>query len=209
MRQRGFTLLELLVAMFIAAMMFAIGYGAINQASRNRDALKEQQDRMAEVLTAMRVLEQDFVQLEPRPIRQPLNDGWLPALLGQADPTAQPTLQLSRGGWNNPSGVPRPGLQRVAYYFDKDKNLLRREYWTVMDATLQNTTIKRDLLTKVKSVTFRFMDVNHQWLNQWPPPSVAGAMAQESALRMRPIAVEITLDTEDWGKLVRIIEVAG
>jgi hypothetical protein len=28
-------------------------------------------------------------------------------------------------------------------------------------------------------------------------------------LRMRPIAVEITLDTEDWGKLVRTIEVAG
>jgi hypothetical protein len=34
-------------------------------------------------------------------------------------------------------------------------------------------------------------------------------LAQESALRMRPIAIEITLDTEDWGKLVRIIEVAG
>jgi hypothetical protein len=38
---------------------------------------------------------------------------------------------------------------------------------------------------------------------------VAGATAQESALRIRPIAIEITLDTEDWGKLVRTIEVAG
>jgi len=208
-RQRGFTLMELLVAMFIAAMMFAIGYGAINQASRNRDALKEQQDRMAEVLTAMRVLEQDFVQLEPRPIRQPLSDGWLPCLMGQSDPNAQPTVQLSRGGWNNPSGVQRPGLQRVAYYFDKDKNILRREYWTVMDPTLQNTTVKRDLLTKVKSVTFRFMDVNHQWLPQWPQQGATGATAQLGTLQLRPIAVEITLDTEDWGKLVRIIEVAG
>jgi hypothetical protein len=34
-------------------------------------------------------------------------------------------------------------------------------------------------------------------------------MGQESALRMRPIAVEITIETEDWGKLVRVIEVAG
>ena len=206
-RQRGFTLLELLVAMFIAAMMFAIGYGAIMQATRNRDALKEQQDRMTEVLTAMRLLEQDFVELEPRPVRQPLGDGWLPALLGQSDPKAQPTVQLSRGGWNNPTGVQRPGLQRVAYFFEK--NTLRREYWTVMDATLQNTTIKRDLLTNVKSVTFRFMDVSHTWQTQWPPASVAGAMGQESALRMRPIAVEITVETDDWGKLVRVIEVAG
>ena len=207
MRHRGFTLLELLVAMFIAALMFAIGYGAINQAMNNHSALQEQQARLLEVQTAMRVLEQDIVQLAPRPIRQPVGDGWLPALIGQADPTAQPILQLTRGGWNNPNGVQRPGLQRVAYFLEKDT--LRREYWTVLDPTLQNTTMKRDLLTHVKTVTFRFMDMSRQWQTQWPPTAVAGATGQESALRMRPIAVEITLDTDDWGKLVRTIEVAG
>jgi general secretion pathway protein J len=207
MRTRGFTLLELLVAMFIAAVMFAIGYGAINQAMNNRSQLQEQQARLLEVQTAMRVLEQDVVQLAPRPIRQPVGDGWLPALIGQSDPNTQPILQLTRGGWNNPNGVQRPGLQRVAYFLEK--NTLRREYWNVLDPTLQNTTQKRDLLTHVKTVTFRFMDVSRQWQTQWPPTAVAGAMGQESALRMRPIAVEITVETDDWGKLVRTIEVAG
>jgi len=207
MRDRGFTLLELLVAMFIAAVMFAIGYGAINQALNNHNALQEQQTRLLEVQTAMRVMEQDFVQLAPRPVRQPIGDGWLPALLGQADPTTQPVLQLTRGGWANPTGLQRPGLQRVAYFFEK--NTLRREYWTVLDPTLTATTMKRDLLTHVKSVTFRYMDVSRQWQTQWPPTGVSGATGQESTLRMRPIAVEITLDTEDWGKLVRTIEVAG
>ncbi len=205
--QRGFTLLELLVAMFIAAVMFAIGYGAINQAMNNHHGLQEQQARLLEVQTAMRVLEQDIVQLAPRPIRQPVGDGWLPALIGQADPNTQPILQLTKGGWNNPNGVQRPGMQRVAYFLEKDT--LRREYWPVLDPTLQNTTMKRDLLTHVKAVTFRFMDMNRQWQTQWPPTSVAGAMGQELALRQRPIAIEITLDTEDWGKLVRTIEVAG
>jgi general secretion pathway protein J len=207
MRPRGFTLLELLVAMFIAAVMFAIGYGALRQAMNNHEGLKQQQDRLAEVQTAMRVIEQDIVQLAPRPIRQPLGEGYLPALLGPPDPATQPMLQLTRGGWNNPSGVQRPGLQRVAYFFEK--NTLRREYWTVLDPTLQSTTVKRDLLTHVKAVTFRFMDVSRQWQTQWPPTAVAGGTGMESALRMRPIAVEITLDTEDWGKLVRTIEVAG
>jgi general secretion pathway protein J len=204
---RGFTLLELLVAMFIAAVMFAIGYGAIRQAMNNHSALQEQQARLLEMQTAMRVLEQDFVQLAPRPIRQPVGDGWLPALIGQSDPEAQPVVQFTKGGWNNPSGVQRPGLQRVAYFLEK--NTLRREYWTVLDPTLQNTTMKRDLLTHVKTVTFRYMDVSRTWQTQWPPTAVAGATGQESALRMRPIAIEITLETEDWGKLVRTIEVAG
>jgi hypothetical protein len=61
----------------------------------------------------------------------------------------------------------------------------------------------------VKKVTFRFMDVNRQWVTQWPPTAVAGAMGAESSLRMRPIAIEITVETDDWGKLVRTIEVAG
>src|ERR1700749_1421498 len=134
MRNRGFTLLELLVAMFIAAIMFAIGYGAIKPVGNNRSGIKDQEDRLAELQTAVRVMEQDFVQLTPRPVRQPVGDGWLPALLANADPTAQPMLQLSRGGWNNPTGVQRPGLQRVAYFFEK--NTLRREYWTVMDPRL-------------------------------------------------------------------------
>jgi general secretion pathway protein J len=208
-RDRGFTLLELLVAMFIAAIMFAIGYGAINQALRNHDGLHDQQARLIELQTAMRIMEQDFVQLAPRPIRQPLGDGWLPAILGPSDPTSQPFVQLTRGGWDNSTGLQRPGLQRVAYFFDKDKNTLRREYWTVLDPTLQNTTIKRDLLTHVKSASLRYMDVTRTWQTQWPPPAVAGATGTESTLRMRPIAVEITIDTDDWGKLTRTIEVAG
>lgn len=204
-RNGGFTLLELLVAMFIAAVMFVMGYGAINQALISRGALQEQQARLIEVQTAVRVLEQDFVQLAPRPIRQPIGEGHLPAIIG--DPTQQPFVQLTRGGWANPTGLQRPGLQRVAYFLEKDT--LRREYWTVLDPTLSNTTIKRDLLTHVKTVTIRYMDISRQWQVQWPGTGVAGAQGQEETLRMRPIAVEITLETEDWGKLVRIVEVAG
>ena len=55
------------------------------------------------------------------------------------------------------------------------------------------------------------MDLNHQWQDQWPPATSTVLVGQslEAVLRERPIAVEITIDSEDWGKLVRIIEVAG
>lgn len=204
-RGRGFTLLELLVALFIAAVMFTMGYGAITQALTSRDSLKEQQAHLLELQTAVRVLEQDFMQLAPRPVRQAIGDEPAqPALLG-AVPGTQPIVALTRGGWANPAGLQRPGLQRVAYFLEN--GTLRREYWNVLDPTLASTTTKRDLMTHVKAVTLRYLDQSHQWQEQWPP-GTATIRAQEWTLRQRPLAVEITLDTEAWGKVVRIIEIA-
>jgi len=208
-RSRGFTLIELLVALFIAALMFAMGYGSLKQALNSHDALKQQQAHLLELQTAVRVLEQDFVQCAPRPVRQAVGDEPAqPALQGGA-PGTQPIVALTRDGWANPVGLQRTGLQRVAYYLDN--GTLRREYWNVLDPTLASTTVRRDLLTHVKAFSIRYLDVNHQWQEQWPPATstVLIGSVLEMTLRQRPLAVEITLDTEDWGKIVRIIEIAA
>jgi general secretion pathway protein J len=214
-RHRGFTLIELVIAMFIAAIMFALGYGTIRQAVASRDAIRDQEAQLLGLQTAMRVIEQDFVQLAPRPIRAPIGFSFLPALLANAG--TQPVVALTRNGWTNPAGLQRPGLQRVAYFFEN--GTLRREYWTVLDPTQSNTTLKRDLISHLKSVSFRYMNLTHQWQDQWPPagaqgtsPALTGQQGQQifqQALELRPLAVEITLETEDYGKLVRIVEIAG
>jgi general secretion pathway protein J len=242
-RIRGFTLIELMVALFIAAIMFAMGYGAINQALNSRDAIKEQQAHLLELQNTVRILEQDFVQLAPRPVRQPVGDEPAqPALQGSApadtgfsesalssttssSSTTQPgslslnssttqsgtppIVALTRAGWANPAGLQRPGLQRVAYYLEN--GTLRRESWNVLDPTLASTTVKRELLKHVKSFTIRYLDVNRTWQTQWPPltSTIMVGPAMELMLRERPLAVEITIDSEDWGKIVRIIEIAA
>jgi general secretion pathway protein J len=174
---RGFTLVELAVAILIVAIIAAIGYGTINQAIKSREMLKDQQTQLLGLQNAVRLMEQDFVA-------------------------------LTRAGWANPAGLQRTGLQRVAYFLEN--GTLRREYWNVLDPTLASTTIKHDLLTHVKSFTLRYLDVNHNWQPQWPPSTnCQGCATQEQALRQRPLAVEITVDTEEWGKIVRIIEIAA
>lgn len=205
-RGRGFTLIELLVALFIAALMFAMGYGAINQALRSRGSIRHHQQDLLELQTAMRVIEQDFVQLAPRPVRQPLGDGWLPCLL--ASSTSQPLVTLTRGGWSNPTGLQRTELERVAYVFDN--GTLVREHWNVLDATLSSTPVKLNLMKRLKSVTFSFMTGDtRQWVDQWPTPTSSSLAGQDAYYRLRPIAVEVTFDTKEWGKVVRVFEIAG
>jgi general secretion pathway protein J len=208
-RRQGFTLIELLVALFIAALMFAMGYGAITQALNSRDSLKQQQAHLLQLQTAVRLMEQDFVQLAPRPVRQAVGDEPAQPALQGAPPGTQPIVALTRAGWANPAGLQRTGLQRVAYLLED--GTLKREYWNVLDPTLASTTAKRDLLSHVKSVTIRYLDVNHTWQDQWPPltSTVLVGPSMEATLRERPIAVEITIDSDDWGKIVRIIEIAG
>jgi len=244
-RERGFTLLELLVAMFIAAIIFAMGYGTINQAVKNRETLEDQQKRLLDLQTTVRTMEQDFVQLAQRPIRDPVGGTYQASLVanvssssgslgsssrGNSNGTrglgsssgAEPLVALTRTGWTNPNGLQRPGLQRVLYYFQD--GTLRREYFTVLDPTQASQAVRRDLMTHLKSVSLRFMDVQTgnvkqlqpgsssgtsaggiNWSPIWPPINNAG----QNMMRYRPVAIEITLETEDWGKIVRYVEIAG
>ncbi len=203
-RTGGFTLIELLVAIFIAAIMFAIGYGVIMQSLRARGAIRRDQRQLVHLQSALRIMEQDFVQLAPRPIRTANGLGWEPALMSGS--TGGPLAQFTRGGWSNPLGLQRPELERVAYVLHH--GTLIREHWNVLDPTLSDRPVERDLLRHLRGVTLRYLDLNHQWVRQWPPPVAGAESTLDSYYRMRPLAVEVTLRTRQWGRIVRIFEVA-
>jgi general secretion pathway protein J len=259
-RARGFTLIELLVAMFLLAVLSAFAYGTLSYVQKAREFTQVSFGRQQEIEVAVHTLVTDFEQLAPRPIRQPLGSDYLPAII--ADPRTQELVTFTRGGWSNSAGLPRSTLQRVSYRYDKDRAVLVRSYTNVLDAPLSAEPVKRDLLTRVESVTLRYMPSlataaavangtpsaatqavatapqplsgnnidTSSWLTQWPPAGAAtGAVASATAPsttapgtpasgtpgaavvlpRLRPRAVEITLELKDYGRIVRIVEVPG
>ena len=114
-----------------------------------------------------------------------------------------PLVDLSRGGWSNTAGQQRSTLQRVSYALIDD--VLKRSYTTALDTVQGTKPVVQDLFGGVKTIQFRYMDQNLAWQNQWPP----AGMPLPDNLWTRPIAVEITIEFKDWGRIRRLIEVAG
>ena len=78
----GFTLIELLVALLILGVMSALGYGTYRAGRMSAERTELSLQRTREIEFGMRVMAQDFAELAPRPIRDPLGQSRLPALRG-------------------------------------------------------------------------------------------------------------------------------
>jgi general secretion pathway protein J len=197
---RGFTLLELLVAIAIFAVVSTLALTGYTQLQQQSEYAEQRLNRLREVQRAVQTLCQDLEQLEPRPVRQPLGDGQMPAL--QVTDTLDYRLQLTRAGWSNTAGLPRPTLQRVGYRLDE--NQLWRDHWPVLDRTLVVEPVEQRMLDGVRSITFRFLTANRDWVDRWPAQQVGGRTD-----RSRPAAIEVVLELEDWGEIRRLVEIAG
>jgi general secretion pathway protein J len=120
-----------------------------------------------------------------------------------ANANVAPIIDLTRGGWSNTAGQQRSTLQRVSYSLVGD--VLKRSYQVNLDTVQGNKPVVQDLLSGVKAIQLRYLDGNNAWQTQWPPQSVATAESQAS----RPVAVEVIIEFKDWGRVRRLIEVAG
>ncbi len=198
LRNAGFTLLELLVAMAVFAILAVMAYSGLNAVLENRKALQEQSERMRELQTAFLLIGRDFTQAAPRWVRDELGGNLEPLKGGEG---FIPLVEFTHTGKRNPTGVRRSHLERVAYQLDGDE--FSRWRWQVLDRAQDSVPKKRLLLGGVRDVKLRFFDSGSRWQGSWPPPQ---QNAQEVGL---PRAVEITLELEDWGRVTRLFALPG
>lgn len=202
-RPRGFTLLELLVAMAILAIVGAMALGGLDAVVKQKALAQKQLDRLAAVQRAVRLVTNDLAQIQPRSVRD--EAGSYEERLLATSPEPGVLLRLSRGGWSNPAFLPYRGtLQRVQYRLEDGK--LIREYWPVMDRFQTQAPRSQVLLDGIKEVKFLFFDSTltkgDPWIPQWPPLSDT----DKRSIR-RPPAIRVVLELEDWGEIERIVEV--
>jgi len=200
-RVRGFTLVELLVAIAIFAVIAVLAYGGLDSVVHQREQTDRVMNRLRVVQQAFALMARDFGQLEPRPVRDPL--GNIPLAAFVSTPQNLPPVTFTRGGWSNPLADVRSTEERVAYQLDNGQ--LIRLTWPELDNPAQVLPTKQPLLTEVSAFDLRLMDNNGQWQTQWPPLNADAS----TYLAQVPQAVEISVTLKDWGRITRVIEVAA
>ncbi len=192
----GFTLLELLVAVSVFAVIAALASGGFNSVLNTSSHSKEQMRRLAQLQKAMTIIARDVEQAVERPVRDGFGDRLAPFIGGQ--PTN--LLEFSRTGRHNPGQATRSHIQRIGYRHED--NVLYRRSWAVLDRAQDSEPIEYELLEGVSEIEIRYLDSNHEWQDQWPPLQVD----QDNAL---PKGLEITLDIEGLGAIPRLFRIRG
>lgn len=199
-RQRGFTLMEVLIAVSITSIIGIGVWQVVNNIIRAREGVDELARQFEDVQRLMLMLERDLGQVVNRPVRNIYGD-FEPAFSTREDGFA---LVLTRQGWRNPLGLRRSGLQRVAWEYTGEE--IRRHYWVALDKG-QEETDPRDqlLLSGVKDFSIRFYTANRGWTDQWPSEEVmASMMPGQLPSAPLPRGVEVTIEHERYGELTRL-----
>lgn len=197
MKYRGFTLLELLIAMAIFSLISIMAFSGLRSVLFNKEVVDQELQRLSNIQRTLLNLSRDIEQAADRPIRDELGSK-LPAFSGgqNIDSTV---LELSRYGWRNPAQQVRSQIQRVAYSLED--NQLIRLYWHHLDHLQTDEPVRRVLLKGVERIEIRYLD--KEWTDTWPRSDVA----EVADVQGLPRAVEITLELEDWGEIKRLFRV--
>ena len=201
--ERGFTLVELLIAMAIVAVIGVIALTGLSTVMQQQAIADERAQRWRDIQFAMHVIAQDLAQVHPRAARDESGEAWEASFL--VGPNEQFAVELSRGGWTNPAGLPRGHVLRVAYDWEPDGSTLVRFHWPSIDRTLTTPPARTELLTGVDDIQIRLLDRNGQWHQEWPPLD----LPLPESLVTSPRLVEFNVYLEDFGHLWRTVEVGG
>jgi general secretion pathway protein J len=191
---RGFTLLELLVAVAIFALLGVGSYRLLASTISTRDAAKTHDNALMQLQRALTVINRDLAQTVSRPIRDEYGDSVAAVVLKMN------SLELTRIGVPNPLKQVRSDLQRVNYSLNT-KGELVRSTWQQLDRDRGVQAQQTVLLTKVKTISIRAHNPNGGANAEWP---IVQGRADDKAIHALPRSIELIMDVQPWGEIRRL-----
>lgn len=189
-KSAGFTLLELLIALLITAIIATASALALQQVLKTYRSTTQTQQRLTEIEIAVVLLRRDLEQILNRSIavqKNVINPGFN----GQAQ-----QISFIRGGMihipSSSTTFANTTLERVAYLV-KNGKLLRQSWRYLDDDVMQNSMQSAVILENIEMIRFFYIDENKQKLKTWP-------MIYQGTPKL-PMGIEAELHLKDWGKV--------
>lgn len=210
---RGFTLIEILVAVLIFGMIGVGAFSTLRAAQDAQTTLRERGERFLKLQRAVTTFSRDYQQLAFRRVRDSYGDR-LPLVQGASDDT-DTWIAFTRSGWRNPAQLPRSSLEYVRYALEEGQ-LIRYSY-LLLDQAQKPVVKKRVLLDGVSKMQLKFRPVDagnvertltddtttgEDWLDEWP---VGGRQNSEDSDKA-PSGLRLSLEIEGIGEVHRVLQ---
>ncbi len=198
-RSAGFTLVEMLVALFAFSLLTGAAVALIGFSLNSKDALSEVSGDIRDLQVARAIMKADFAQVVLRPVRGEFGEFSRFAFEGGVRPPGESLVAFVRRGRVNPMGAEtRSSLQHVEYVL-KDRNMVRRTR-SRLDLASKTPIQSTPLIGNVDDVTVSFLS-NGIWSGQW--------RAQKNGSISLPDAVAIEVNIAGIGNVRQVFLAQG
>ncbi len=197
-QKNGFTLIEVLIAITIFAVMSAFAYRALSSILAARDHVAQENQKWRSVSTLFARLEADLANATARDIRNSNNldeAAFLGKLAFSNNNEAQ--FMFTRMGLPGANGT-LAAPQRLGYRLNQ--GAVEELVWPVLDQGPRTVPAVYPLLSGVSSLTLRYLDANKAWQTTWPVLSGSPTPAQNI-----PKAVEVVLTLDSGETITRLL----
>ena len=191
-KQSGFTLIEVIVSLFLLSILSIMSYQAVELMTQLNFKSQQNFNNESKISRALQIISRDFIHMKPRRFFDGLSD-MEPAYI--TDPSDF-GIRFTRGG--GPSVKSNPsGLRRVNYILRDDKFV--RISWGATESPRQSDGVELILMDNVSKVEIAHLDANGNSHPDWPPPN-----APSNTGKLLPRMIEMKISFEDETEVSRL-----
>lgn len=198
-KNSGFTLIEVMVAISIFAVLSIIGYKGVSTLLQTKERVEVEDSKWQNLILFFDRFELDVKQSVNRPIRS-REDTVEPAFIGRPSFVGENGSQLAFSRFGDPeqSGF-LMDTRRIGYRLNE--GAIELLIWPSLDVAPSAKPEVFKVLPHVAQMTISYLAEDGRWLSIWPQPLLASQPANSQQKSFAPSAVQLMIRL-DTGEIV-------